>query len=413
MANTVTTDEPYRDRPISPLDSALIFHVFPTFGVGGVQVRMTEVINHLGDAFRHTILALDGNYACKDRLSAEVPVTFLPPHTEQRGLIRDLGGIRATLHRLRPDLLLTYNWGAIEWAFANTVSPISRHIHLESGFGLEEADHQFLRRMLFRRIALARSWRVVVPSETLVRIATQDWKLPSEKVTLIPNGVDWTRFDASPDPADRLEFSQSPDTVVIGAVGPLRPEKNLAFLLDAFAALTTRFDLRLVIIGKGSEEPALRQRAQALGISDKVTFTGHLESVERELALLDVFALTSRTEQMPNSVLQAMAAAKIVVAVDVGDVKLMLSPDNRTFVTPKGDIEAFVTTLEQVLGDAEIRARIGARNRTHVQEHYPQERMVEAYRKLFAASINETSPSGPGRVSAGRQAKGTFTVNDG
>ncbi len=108
-----------------------------------------------------------------------------------------------------------------------------------------------------------------------------------------------------------------------------------------------------------------------------------------------------------------MAAAKMVVAVDVGDVKLMLSPDNRPFVTPKGDIDAFVTTLEQVLGDAEIRARIGARNRAHVQEHYPQERMVEAYRKLFAAGTNETSPSRPGRQSAGRQAKGTFKVNDG
>ena len=232
-------------------------------------------------------------------------------------------------------------------------------------------------------------------------------------MTLIPNGVDWTRFDASPDPADRLKFAQSPDTVVIGAVGPLRPEKNLAFLLDAFAAVTARFDLRLVIIGKGSEEPALRQRAQALGISDKVTFTGHIESVERELALLDVFALTSRTEQMPISVLQAMAAGKMVVAVDIGDVKLMLSPDNRPFVTPKGDIEAFVTTLEQVLGDAEIRARIGARNRAHVQEHYPQDRMVEAYRRLLASCMNETSPRGPSTASAGRRARGTFTGSDG
>ena len=185
MADTATTAEPHRDRSISVPDPVRILHVLPTFGVGGVQVRTTEVINHLGDAFRHTILALDGDDACRDRLSTETPVTFLPPPVKQRGLIRDIGGMRETLQRLRPDLLLTYNWGAIEWAFANMISPISRHIHLESGFGLEEADRQFVRRVLFRRIALARTWRIVVPSETLVRITRRDWKMASEMVSLI------------------------------------------------------------------------------------------------------------------------------------------------------------------------------------------------------------------------------------
>ncbi len=395
MANTVTTAEPYRDRPIPPLDSALIFHVFPTFGVGGVQVRMTEVINHLGDAFRHIILALDGDYTCKDRLSAEVPVTFLLPPTEQRGLIRNLSGIRKTLKRLRPNLLLTYNWGAVEWALANTISPITRHIHLESGFGLEEADHQLLRRVLFRRIALARTRRVVVPSETLVRIARQNWKLASEKVSLIPDGIDCVKFGASPDPMKRPDFSPSSNQLVVGAIGPLRLEKNLGFLLEAFAAMTTGFDVRLVIVGKGPEQATLEQRAQALGIADRVTFTGHLEAVEQALPWFDVLALTSRTEQTPNGVLQAMAAGKPVVSVDVGDVRLMLCPENRQFVTTKNDKQAFVQALERMLADAEIRARIGLRNQVHVREHYSLDRMVAAYRELLTTSTLEEGVSEP------------------
>lgn len=413
MANTITTSEPYRERPIPLLDSALIFHVFPTFGVGGVQVRMTEVINHLGDAFRHTILALDGDYACKDRLSAEAPVTFLPPPTERRGLIKGLGGIRKTLKMHRPDLLLTYNWGAIEWAFANTISPISRHIHLESGFGLEEADHQLFRRVLFRRIALARTRRVVVPSEALVRIARRDWKLASKKVSLIPDGIDCIKFSASPDPMKRPTFSPSSNQLLVGAIGPLRLEKNLGFLLEAFAAMTPGFDVRLVIVGKGPEQASLEQRAQALGIADRVTFTGHLEAVEQALPWFDVLALTSRTEQTPNGVLQAMAAGKPVVSVDVGDVRLMLCPENRQFVTPKNDKQAFVQALERMLADSEIRARIGSRNQVHVREHYSLDRMVAAYKELLTTSTLDKGAQNPGAASTGQRADEARTISDG
>ena len=99
MADTTTTAQPHRDRSNSVTDSIHIFHVFPTFGVGGVQVRMTDVINHLGHAFRHTILTLDGDDACKDRLSTELSVAFLPPPTGRRGLVRGLSGIR-TFHSI-------------------------------------------------------------------------------------------------------------------------------------------------------------------------------------------------------------------------------------------------------------------------------------------------------------------------
>ena len=84
MIAATRTPEPARGRSSPASDSIFVLHVFPSFGVGGVQVRMADVINHLGGTFRHTILALDGDYACKDRLSDAVQVKLLPPPTKLR-----------------------------------------------------------------------------------------------------------------------------------------------------------------------------------------------------------------------------------------------------------------------------------------------------------------------------------------
>lgn len=361
----------------------LLLHVLPTFGVGGVQVRTAEIVNHLGNAYRHAIIALNGNHSCQSHLSGNAEVEFLPVPIKRKQTVNAVSAARAQLRRIRPDLLLTYNWGSTEWAFANMLRPLCPHLHFEDGFGSDEADRQLRRRVWFRRAALARTEQIIVPSHTLAQIATRVWKLSPDKVTHIPNGVDCSRFTEQPDVNADFDFSRRGSELIVGTVAPLRPEKNLGLLLDAVAKISDRFDIRLLIVGDGQERGTLMRRAETLGIADRIEFTGHIEAVEKALAVFDVFALTSRTEQMPFGVLQAMAAGKPIAAFDVGDVKSMLSPENRPFVTPKDDLPGFRQSLSRLLEDTAARNRIGTRNRGHVQKHYPHDRMLEAYRKLF------------------------------
>jgi hypothetical protein len=140
-----------------------VLHVFPSFGIGGVPLRMVRIINHLGKQFRHTVIALDNNCEAAEGIAGNLDVAVLPVRGGKRGILRNLAGSALTLRRLRPDLLLTYNWGAIEWAAASRFSPVSRHLHLEAGFSIGEADSQLPRRVLFRQWALARCELVVVP----------------------------------------------------------------------------------------------------------------------------------------------------------------------------------------------------------------------------------------------------------
>src|SRR5215472_5997664 len=143
-----------------------VLHVFPSLGVGGVPLRMVRIINHFGTRFRHTVVALDNNFEAAAGIDGSLDVALWPVQQPRRGMFRSVTGGVVALRRFRPDLLLTYNWGAIEWAMAARLSPVRRHIHFEAGFSQREADSQIPRRVWFRRLALARCALVVVPSPT-------------------------------------------------------------------------------------------------------------------------------------------------------------------------------------------------------------------------------------------------------
>ncbi len=369
-------------RPAGP-SPRHILHVFPSFGYGGAPIRICNIINHFGQRLKHTIVATDGCYDCRARIHPEVQVDLESVPVSKYGLFRNIFRFRATISAVRPDLLLTYNWGAIEWALANNLSPICRNVHLESGFGVEEADRQLRRRVLFRRVALARTSCVIVPSRNLADIATRIWKLDVGHVVYIPNGVDCRRFASSPVSGLIQGFTKAPGELIVGTVAPLRPEKKLQRLLHAFSAVADRFDARLLIVGDGPELPHLRARAADLGIEDRVLFAGHVDEVEKVLGWLDIFALSSDTEQMPNSLLQAMAAGRPVVAVDVGDVKEIVAPENRPFIVPRDDARQFRGGLERLLGDASERARLGRLNQARVRKYFSEERMFSAYEAVL------------------------------
>lgn len=356
-------------------------HVFPTFAYGGVPIRIADVISRLHGPYRHSILSLNGRIDAKSRIAEELDVDFPEPPTGR------LPGLLPTIARwlkaAEPDALLTYNWGAIEWALSSRLRRGLRHIHFESGFGPEEADRQLPRRCLFRRLALGGSERLVVPSHLLVGIATEQWHVNPNKILLLPNGVNLARYrpDAGrPEILANLEDKARP---LIGTVSPLRKEKALDRLLRGAAPLLRADRCTLLIAGDGAERPTLEAVAAELGIASQTRFLGHVEDVASFIPLLDVFCLTSDTEQMPNALLQAMASACSVAAVDVGDVARILSQENRALVVPRDDETAFTAALDRLLGNAELRRTLGAANRRQAERNYDLEDMVAAYEALF------------------------------
>jgi glycosyltransferase involved in cell wall biosynthesis len=348
----------------------LLLHVFATFAVGGPQVRFAAIANRYGRRWRHAIIAMDGNTACRELLSPELDVVFPDAGVRKEDTLGNVRRFRALLKSLRPAVLVTSNWGSIEWAMANFV-PVVRHVHIEDGFGPEERATQIGRRVWTRRLVLRRS-TVVVPSRVLWRIATDVWRLDERRVLYVPNGIDLARF------APRAAL----DGMVVGTVAALRAEKNLARLLRAFAIVAAELPVSLVIVGDGPERGTLEALAGQLGISGRVDFRGHVAAPASVYAEFDVFALSSDTEQMPLSVLEAMAAGLPVASTDVGDVRDMLAEVNAPLVVAKDDA-ALAASLRTLLTDRSLRERIAHANRAKAERDYPDEKMFSAYAALF------------------------------
>lgn len=353
--------------------------MFPTFAVGGAQIRFATVVNHLGAGWHHRVVALDGDISCRDRVdptvSIDYPTIVAPKHSTMGNVWR----FRQLLHAWHPDVLVTHNWGSIEWAMAN-IPRVVRHVHIEDGFGPDERSGQHSRRVLTRRLVLARS-TVVLPSRNLWRIATETWRLDAKRVRYVPNGIDLKRFTSAARPAGA--------EVVVGTVAALRAEKNLGRLLRAFRPLAPA--ARLVIVGGGPERAGLEAMAAELGIAARVTFVGQVDDTAPLYRGFDMFALSSDTEQMPLSVIEAMAAGLPIAAVAVGDVPLMVAEANRPFVVPIGE-EPLAAAIAALARDAGLRAQVGGANRTRAEREFDQGSMVATYAGVFGG------PAEPARL---------------
>jgi len=349
----------------------LLLHVYSTFAVGGPQVRFAALANRFGREFRHAVVAMDGNLACRERLQPGLDVVFPPVDIRKGDTLGNRARFRAMLRAMRPDALVTSNWGSIEWAMAN-MPRLVRHLHVEDGFGPEERDRQFPRRVWTRRLLLRRA-TVAVPSRVLYRIAAEVWKLPRARLHYVPNGIDLARFAVA---------RRGREVPVIGTVAALRPEKNLGRLVRAFAEVRARMACRLVIAGDGPERAGLAALAAELGVAGDVAFPGHVSDTPALYAGFDVFALSSDTEQMPLSVLEAMGAGLAVAATDVGDVRMMLAPENAGFVVTR-EAAALADAIGTLVADPARRATLGAANRRQAEAAFDQEGMFAAWHALF------------------------------
>jgi glycosyltransferase involved in cell wall biosynthesis len=215
------------------------------------------------------------------------------------------------------------------------------------------------------------------------------WDQPIGRVKCIPNGIDTAAF-SKPARADALAgIIKHKGEMWVGTLAGMRPVKNLTALVRAFAPLPEHW--QLVIVGDGPEESAIRAEAERLNIEHRVHLPGFAPDPARFVGLFDVFALSSRSEQFPISLVEAMAAGKPVAAPAVGDIAAMVSEENRPLITPAGDEVALASSLNRLAHDSTLRARLGKANRAEARARFDEKPMIDAYRRLYASAIGRSS----------------------
>jgi glycosyltransferase involved in cell wall biosynthesis len=211
-------------------------------------------------------------------------------------------------------------------------------------------------------------------------------RFPTEKVHVIPNGVDVACFHPRQSgEAVRSELGLGPTTPVIGIVAALRPEKNHALFLQAAKIVRDRIPAaKFLIVGDGPQRAALLELAGQLALSDAVHFLGNRSDVPEVLAAMDIFALTSQIEANPVSILEAMASGKPVVAPRVGSIGESVSDGETGYLTAPGDLLQVADRLAELAADPQKARRMGQAGRAVVVAHWSLEGMVEGYEQLIA-----------------------------
>ena len=217
-------------------------------------------------------------------------------------------------------------------------------------------------------------------------------KFPCDKVEVIRNGIDTTRFVPNRDARVRIRNSLGipESSKVVGIVAALRPEKNHALFIELAHRLRNHFTKpHFLIIGDGSERPGIEASIAELGLGNQVHMLGSRHDTPDLLASMDAFMLTSHNEASPVSILEALSCEVPVVASLVGSVgETVLNGQNGFTATP-GNADDFQQKLASLLDSDDYSNTLGRYGRRFVVENASLQSMVDGYQNLIESKFQQ------------------------
>ena len=212
-------------------------------------------------------------------------------------------------------------------------------------------------------------------------------------IEVVPNGVDLSPFSNETAPIDRSEFGFTESDILLVYTGRLGPEKNLPFLLRAFAGIAKAYEeVGLLIVGNGPEYDNLVDRVQHMGIADRVHFTGQVpyDELPRYLATADAFVTASVTEVHPLSVIEAQAAGLPVLGIQSPGVGDIVKDGETGILAQEEDLALFTAKMVRLVTEREGLARMSVEARESAQA-YAYDRTSRILLDHYQSLIEEVS----------------------
>ncbi len=362
-----------------------VLHIIYSLYRGGAERSIeTLLLGSSAGKYIHTVCALEdgGDLVHRFRsLGTEVVVM----EKSRRGRLSLLPRLSSLIGRTKPDILHLHNspagfWGTIASVTARPRIPIVRTEH--SPWRPDGMNPVY--RALYPRLA-SRASSIIAVSDHARRSYTDRFPFLGERFITIHNGIDPSSFLALPDKRIcRSILSLPPDGMIAGTVGRLVPVKNHLLLLEAFATVRKAVpDSHLAILGDGSLEPALRLAAIELGIHTVVSFFPPTPEVARFLSSLDIFVLSSDSEGLPLTLLEAMASRIPSVATSVGGIPEVIRDGDNGILVPAGSPAALAGGMVELMKDRSKRLSVGDRGVETIKNRFSAERFIEETEAVY------------------------------
>jgi sugar transferase (PEP-CTERM/EpsH1 system associated) len=376
-----------------PVDAVRVMHVVAALRSGGMERGVVKLVNGLDPTrVRSMICSTQPAGPLRDEVESTVPVFELDRRDgNDIRLPRDLYRL---FRRERPDIVHTHAWGTLlEGLLAARLARVPVVVHGEHGTLQLRRYQRYLQRWGWS----AADQVLSVSSRLADRMAAQTG-FARDRIHTIRNGVDLSRFGAIEPMLARAALGVAATSRVIVTVGRLVPVKAHRMLLDSVALLRGRHpDATLILAGDGPLKGPLTEQAAALSLGDSVRFLGERADVETVLAAGDVFVLSSDSEGLSNTILEAMASRLPVVATDVGGAAELVRPGETGWLVRPYSAAALAEALDAALSDGETRQAMGRAGRRRAEAEFGLDAMVRRYERLYceAAAAFKRLPVAP------------------
>jgi glycosyltransferase involved in cell wall biosynthesis len=357
-----------------------------TMNVGGAEVLAARLARRLNGAFRFVFVCLDE----VGPLGVEMREEGFPVYLLGRKPGLDWGcplRLARVLREERVAVVHAHQYTPFFYGLAARL-PGPRRPILFTEHGRHQPDYPRPKRMLVNRLFLSRRDRVVGVGAAVRQALIDNEGIPARRVEILYNGIDVDGFAASAASglrsAARREFGVGPDDFVLLQVARLDYLKDHATAVRTLARIVPRLpSARLVLVGDGPEKPAIDELIRNLKLDQAVRFLGIRHDVDRLLPGADLFVLTSVSEGIPLTVLEAMAAGLPVVATDVGGMREVVVDGLTGLLASAGDAAGLAECVLRLDGDAERRRAMGAAGRARAKDYFDEPRMAAEYGRIY------------------------------
>lgn len=349
---------------------------------GGAQTVLLNLLSGIDRSqFKVTVVCLyNGDGAVAEQIKKR-GFTVIDLHMQHKWQLDALWRLLLVCRRENPAILHTWMFHPnVLGRVIGRLAGVKRILNSEHTMGQES-------RMRLRLNRLTSVWadKIICVSESIAEFARTRICLPSDKLVIIPNGVELEQFAHLPNAsASRHRFDLPMEQFIIGAVGRPRPVKGYVYLIDAFAELAKGNQLlHLLFVGDGPDRPSLEAKVTALGLADRVTFLGDQVDIPGVLAGVDLLVSSSLWEGLPMVVLEAMAAGVPVVATNVGGTpELVIHEETGLLVEPQ-DVAGLAKAIQRLHTDATFRQRLAIAGQSFVCEQYSVVENVKRTQQLY------------------------------
>ncbi|MFQ5601517.1 MAG: glycosyltransferase [Candidatus Krumholzibacteriia bacterium] len=356
-----------------------VLQLLQGLNIGGIERMVVSLVRGLdGSEVRTSFCTFDW----KGKLAGQLEERgYRLHHRKRRGPLdlRFVAWLVGLLRGERAHVVHAHNATALLYGVAaTTLVRGTRLLYTEH----DRAFPSSLRERGLHALLACRTHAVATVSETLRGHLVRYERFPSRRVHVIRNGVELAAAARCRDEVrGELGLAARP---VAGIVARLAPVKNHALLLRAWKRVLREIpDAVLLVVGNGSQEAALRALAAELELGDAVRFLGFRLDVTELLQAMDVFVLSSMSEGLSLTLLEAEASGLPIVATRVGGNPEVVRDGETGALVPPGQEEPLAGALARLLQDPALRTRLGERGRSLYRKHYTLQGMVRGYTRLY------------------------------